>query len=378
MRKVCYVSGTRADFGLMASTLTMLNDHPKVDLSICVTGMHLSAKYGYTIDEIAGQGFKICGRIPVEMEETSLKNMGKAIGIEIIGMIDVFAVEQPDIVLLLGDRGEMLAGAIAALHLNIPIIHIHGGVRSGTVDEPVRHAISKLSHYHFVGTEESRLRLIKMGEYPENVFNTGTPSLDDIVRLTPTSKKALCEEVGFDSTRPIGVLVFHPIVQEINSLGDQMRQVMSGALDASLQLQLVCLTANADAGGDLINQVLTEYRDRADVRIITHMSRHKYLSWLAAADVMIGNSSSGIVEATSLKLMSVNIGSRQNMRERNENVIDVGLAPSAITDAIQRALVIGKRDWHNVYGDGQSDVRITELVVTLPLTEDLLAKSNSY
>jgi len=163
-RKICYVSGTGADFGLIASTLQLAAVRPGLEVSVCVTGMHLSPTFGSTVTEIEAAGLRICDRIPVDVETASGASMAFALGHELIGLTTVFARERPDVVMVLGDRGEMLAGALAAIHLNIPVVHVHGGERSGTVDEPVRHAISKLSHYHFVSTEGARERLVRMKE----------------------------------------------------------------------------------------------------------------------------------------------------------------------------------------------------------------------
>ncbi|HID92925.1 MAG TPA: UDP-N-acetylglucosamine 2-epimerase (hydrolyzing), partial [bacterium (Candidatus Stahlbacteria)] len=198
MRKIIYVTGTRADYGLMASTLKSVDMCSDIELSICVTGMHLLEKYGLTATEIERDGLKICGKINVDLGDTSGKTMAIAIADELSGMVEVFTREKPDLVMVLGDRGEMLAAAIAAIHLNIPVVHIHAGERSGSVDETVRHAISKLSHYHFTATEEARERLVKMGEWPENIFVTGAPGLDGITELATTDKASLCRESGLD------------------------------------------------------------------------------------------------------------------------------------------------------------------------------------
>lgn len=174
-RRICYLTGTRADFGLMSSTLHAIAKDPRLDLNLLVTGMHLSPRYGHTVDEIEAEGFVIAARLPVELDDISAAGMAVNLGRMLQGFVPALQAVEPDILLLLGDRGEMLAGAIAAIHLGIPVAHLHGGERSGTVDEPVRHAISKLSHLHFVATQEARDRLVCMGEQSMNVHVVGAP-----------------------------------------------------------------------------------------------------------------------------------------------------------------------------------------------------------
>lgn len=376
LRKICYVTGTRADFGLMRSTLRLLHSASNIDLSIVVTAMHLSHQYGYTFSEIQAEHFRIANTIPVAIEEANHVSMALAIGHEIIGFTETFEKEKPDIVLLLGDRGEMLAASIAAIHLNIPNVHIHGGERSGTIDEMVRHAISKLSHFHFVATKMSRERLIKMGEYPEHIFVTGAPGLDDITENIKHTKKDLYSHIGFDLNQLTALVVFHPVVQESSSLEEQTVAMMEALL--SFPLQLLCLLPNADAGGTIIQEVLKRYQNRKNVNLQIHIERPKYLSWLNAVDVMVGNSSSGIIEAASFGLPVVNIGTRQHARERSDNVLDCESDQTLIVNAVSCALALGKKLYKNIYGDGHAGERMLSLLSDLPLDIDVLRKTNAY
>jgi GDP/UDP-N,N'-diacetylbacillosamine 2-epimerase (hydrolysing) len=292
------------------------------------------------------------------------------------GMVDAFEQQRPDIVLLLGDRGEMLAGAIAALHLNIPVAHVHGGERSGTIDESVRHAISKLSHFHFAATEQSRERLVRMGEMPERVFVTGAPGLDGIVQDAAIARADLLAEPELDAARPVGIFVFHPVVQEAGEAG----AIASTILDSLLRkgIQVLALRPNSDAGSAAVCEALDQRRDHPDVRVITHMPRPTFLSWMAAADFMIGNSSAGIIEAASFGLPVINVGSRQNLRERNANVVDVEARPAVLDEVVDRVLAKGRFAPQNVYGDGKAAARIVELLKTLPLDPSVLSKVNAY
>jgi GDP/UDP-N,N'-diacetylbacillosamine 2-epimerase (hydrolysing) len=302
--------------------------------------------------------------------------MSRAIGQEIIGITAALEQEQPDMVIVLGDRGEMLAGALAAIHLNIPVIHIHGGERTGTVDEPVRHAISKLAHYHFVTTPGAKERLIKMGEQGDNVFITGAPGLDGICASAVYDRDELCKRDDLDSGREIALLVFHPVVQDSKIAHIQMKELMESVL--SCNLQIIALLPNSDSGGSNIAKELDKYSQHQDVRIRTHLGRNGYISWMAAADVLIGNSSSGIIEAATLGIPVVNVGDRQYGRERNANVVDVDLSRESIISAVATALSLGRKEWDNVYGSGNAGEKIVSLTKSLPLDDTLLKKTNAY
>lgn len=373
---MAYVSGTRADFGLMARTLRLLHASSLLELGIMATGMYLSPKYGLTVDEISAAGLPVQARIPTSVDETTGPAMALATGQTLVGLLDAFIRWQPDILLLLGDRGEMLAGAISAVYLGIPIAHLHGGERSGTVDEPVRHAISKLSHYHFAATPAARDRLVRMGERAEHVFVTGAPGLDDLASFEPEAREALCREVAFDPRRPVCLMVFHPVHQEQAQAGEQVRAVIEGILGA--RAQVLAMMPNADAGGDRIRKELDAYAGHRDVRTLTHLPRQRYLSWLARADAMVGNSSSGIIEAASVGQWVLNVGSRQQLRERNENVVDVEVDRASIARAVADLFGRPRKSWQNVYGDGRAAERIVELLERLPLDPAVLYKANAY
>jgi GDP/UDP-N,N'-diacetylbacillosamine 2-epimerase (hydrolysing) len=375
MRKVCYVSGTRADFGLMQLTLQKLQCHALVDLSICVTGMHLNQDFGNTVSEIEADGLRICSKIKVELDGESGLQMAVAIGQEMIGIARAFYEERPDIVLVLGDRGEMLAAATAAVHMNIPVVHIHGGELSGTVDESLRHAISKLSHYHFVTTEGACQRLIKMGELADHIFVVGAPGLDSIVGESLESVDTLLPRYGLMPTDNYYLAVFHPVVQQADKAGEQMLCLLR-AIEKAGQKTLLLLP-NADAGGQAIRNIIKQH-DSEKIIPFAHFPRIDYLSLVSCADVLIGNSSSGIIEAASLGTSVVNIGDRQRCRERNANVIDVDVNEENITQAIQKAQQWKGQEWHNVYLAGNASDSILDLLLGLSLNASLLEKLNTY
>lgn len=376
MRRICYVTGTRADFGLLAGTLRQAARAPGLTVSLCVTGMHLLPEYGETVCEIEASGLAISARIPVLLNGSTGGVMARAIAGELLGMVDAFERDRPDLVVVLGDRGEMLAGALAAIHLNIPIVHIHGGERSGTVDEPIRHAISKLAHYHFVATTHSRQRLISMGEWPEHIFVTGAPGLDGLAEMAQGDRSMLAAKFDLDPSRPIALLVFHPVLQEWQAAGQQAKAVLDGVIASGCQA--LCLKPNSDAGGSLIRATLEALAATSEIRLVDHLPRDQYLPWFTACDVMVGNSSSGIIEAASFGLPVVNVGSRQDGRERSGNTVDVPPKAIAVRNAVNAALAHGRRTTNNVYGDGRAGERMVGLFQELPLTPDILKKTNAY
>jgi GDP/UDP-N,N'-diacetylbacillosamine 2-epimerase (hydrolysing) len=360
----------------MAATLQQANAHPELEVSVCITGMHLSPLFGNTVEDVEASGLRIRARIPVDIEDGTGAAMARSTGQALIGVTSALVTDRPDLVIVLGDRGEMLAGAFAALHLDIAVVHIHGGERSGTVDEPVRHAISKLAHYHFVSTAGARERLLKMGEQASTVFVTGAPGLDTLTDLAYRSRQELCSEFGVDPQRPVALLVFHPVVTEAADAGAQMTEVVEGVIRAGCQC--LCFAPNSDAGAPAIRRIISEYGGARDVAVVTHLARRDYVSWMAAADAMVGNSSSGIIEAASLGLPVVNVGSRQKGRERSANVVDVDPDRDAVRNATARAIRAGRKTFQNVYGDGRATGRIVHLLATLPLGREMLQKSNAY
>lgn len=381
MRKICYVSGTRADFGLLSSTLVKASQHPDLDISVCLTGMHALdsiGELGKTAQEVINTGLRVCGIVetPVLGERSNIA-MAKAISAQISGFTDIFDKEKFDFIIVLGDRGEMLAAAIVALHLGIPTIHIHGGERSGTVDEPVRHAISKLSHYHFVAVKEAKERLIKMGENPGNIFYTGAPGLDDIYQQNFISKEELYYSVGFDIKIKTCLVIYHPVVQEQDKTGKQIYDLLE--VINSKDLQAIILMPNTDAGSHGIVKGIQDFSSQSRFKIYDHLPRAQYLNWLNACDFMIGNSSSGIIEACSLQKPVIDVGNRQKMREISPNTIRISNCPIEISSALDQVLQeTHPRCWENVYGDGQAGERIVSLLAALSLDRSILDKLNSY
>jgi GDP/UDP-N,N'-diacetylbacillosamine 2-epimerase (hydrolysing) len=373
-RKIIYLSGTRADFGLMRSTLLQIAR--LTDLSVAVTGMHLDGAYGHTVDEIRASGLRVCAELPIDVGTRTPLSMSVGVGECLVGISQLLARERPDLLLLLGDRGEMLAGAIAALHLGVVCAHVHGGERSGTLDEPVRHAISKLASYHFAATEASRERLLRMGEMAQRVFVTGAPGLDGLAELADLSAPDCRRALGLPADQDFVLAVFHPVVQQ----ADEAYAQTAAQLQALQQLGLpvLWLEPNADAGSLEVVRGLDEHALPAGSRRLRHLARPLFCAAMRHCELMLGNSSAGIIEAASFGTPVVNVGDRQHLRERNANVIDVAALQPAIYQALLAAREHGRWPCDNRYGDGHAGERISGLLARLPLGASLLEKANTY
>ncbi|AKB29020.1 UDP-N-acetylglucosamine 2-epimerase [Methanosarcina siciliae C2J] len=380
MRKILYISGTRADYGLIQSTLRNINSHPGMILEMIVTGMHLMEEFGTTINEIRKDGLKY------HTIESTYKKDEKGSMVEFIGVfLQKLSLKikeiNPDIILVLGDRGEMLAGAIAGVYLGIPVAHIHGGEVSSTVDDLTRHAITKLAHIHFPATKLSAKRIIKMGEPEETVFVVGAPGLDSILSEKLMEPEKIADLYGLDLSRPTVVVIQHPVSMEIEHAKDQIRQTLDAVVD--LKFQTVVVYPNADAGGREMIEVIKHYENNPNITVYKNIPRKEYLSLLKVANVLVGNSSSGIIEASSFRLPVVNIGTRQKGRERGENVIDANYEKNDIKSKILRCLYDEifwqkVKNFNNPYGDGKAGDRITEVLDNISINEKLLQKSLSY
>jgi GDP/UDP-N,N'-diacetylbacillosamine 2-epimerase (hydrolysing) len=375
-RRIVYLTGTRADFGLMQSTLQRIAATPGLRLQVAVAGMHLSAQHGHTVDEVAASGLEICARIPYDMATRSGASMAEGIAACLQGMTQLLARDKPDALLVLGDRGEMLAGAVAALHVGVPCVHIHGGERSGTVDEPVRHAISKLASYHFVATADARERLQRMGEEPARIHVTGAPGLDGLQQLAAMDREDCLAALKLPAGSRFVLAMFHPVVQQAGEAFMQAQALMAALQQA--QLPVVWLEPNADAGSRDVLRALDTGQLPAGSQRITHLPRPLYAAALRHCEALVGNSSSGVIEAASFGTPVLNIGDRQRMREHGPNVLDVPAEAAAIARGLAQQLGHGRYGCDNGWGDGHAGERIAELLATLPLAAGLLEKINSY
>ena len=379
-RKILYITGTRADYGLMQSVMRKIEEHPKLELEIIVTGMHLMPEFGMTINEIKKDGFKI-HEIDATYGEDNKESMANFVG-GFIQLLTKKAKEiKPDLILLLGDRGEMLAGAIVGAYLTIPVAHLHGGEITSTVDEFSRHAITKLAHIHLPATEKSAERIIKMGEDPSNVFVVGAPGLDSILNESLIEPVELSKKYNLDLTQPIFIVVQHPVTTEVRAAHEHIRETLEAIVE--LRYQTILIYPNADAGGRGMIKVIKEYEKYLFINVFKNIPHIEYISLMKIVTAMVGNSSSGIVEAPSFGLPVINIGSRQEGRERAENVIDVDYDKEQIETAIKKAL--GDENFKekvkkckSPYGNGKAGVRIADILSKIKIDKKLLQKRLTY
>ena len=334
-RLVIYVSGTRADYGLMRGTLRAIDEHPSLRLSILVTGMHLLEEFGDTLKDVESDGFEIGHKVRMLTSEDTPAAMGRSVGTAILKMVDAFEASQPDLVLLEGDRGESLAAAIAASHLNIAVAHASGGDVTGTIDESIRHAITKFAHVHFPGTSLSARRIRAMGEDSWRIHMVGTPGAN--LKTDPaTTKETVGTEIGTDLFGHVFVVLQHPVTTEADDAPRQMRETMEAV--CSFEEPTVVIYPNSDAGGRAMIEVIKEYEELPFVSAFKSLPRPVYTSLLSVSDVMVGNSSSALSNAPNFGLPAVNVGTRQMGRERGGNLIDVGHDQEEIRRAIRYAL----------------------------------------
>ena len=382
MRKITVVTGTRAEYGILYPVLKAIEAKPGLELSLVVTGAHLSHEFGYTVKEIEDDGFSIDARVDMLLSDDSLESMAKAVGLGILGMARAWGQSKPDIIVVLGDRVEPLAAAIAGAYMNIPLAHIHGGDSPrGGLDEYARHAITKLAHIHFPATKVSAERIIKMGEDEWRVHVVGSPALDVILNEPLVSSEVLAKKLGVDSSRPLILLVQHPLTTEVENAAGQMRETLRAIVEAGYPA--IAMYPNSDAGGRKMIEVIMEFEKHPFIKTFTSLPRKEYLSLMKIASVMAGNSSSGIIEAPSLSLPAVNIGTRQEGRERGKNVIDVGHDKQEIVKAIEKALTdkdfLSKvKKCQSPYGDGKTSQRIAEILSKVEITPQLLQKKITY
>lgn len=381
MKKIAVITGTRADYGIYYPILKAILAHPNLKLFLIVTGSHLSPKFGNTVDEILKDGFKIKAKVDMLLDGDTGSAMARSLGTGIIGITQVLESIKPHMLLILGDRGEMLAGAIAGVHMNIIVAHIHGGEVSGTVDEPLRHAITKLSHIHLVATDESAQRIIKLGEQKDAVFVVGAPGLDTIINQELIDPITTAKRFNLDISRSILLVLQHPVTTEVKEASWQMKQTMEALVE--LSMQTILILPNSDAGGQAMIKTIKKYAHYPFIQSFQNLPHIEYLSLMKIANVMIGNSSSGIIEAPSFHLPVVNIGTRQQGRQRAKNIIDVTYDKTEIIKAINKALFNSNfkekvRNCLNPYGDGKAGPKIAKILSQIKITQSLLQKKLAY
>ncbi len=379
-RKILYISGTRADYGLIRETLFCLRKHPKLSVEIIVTGMHLMPEFGETVKEIEADRFKI---YPVKTiyERDDRRATVKFIGKFILGLMEKIQKIKPDIIFIQGDRAEMLGAAVVGMYLGIPVAHSHGGEVTSTVDEVARHATTKLSHLHFVSTKKSAARIIKMGENSWRVFIVGAPGLDVILKEKLILPSQIAKKYKLDLSKPLLLVLQHPITTEIENSAKQIKETMEAIRESGFET--VVIYPSADPGARKMIKVIEEYKKYRFIKIYKNIPHKDYLSLMRIASVLIGNSSSGIIEAPSFKLPVINIGERQKGRERADNIIDVGYDKEQIKKGIKEAISDKNfkekvKKCQNPYGDGKTGPRIAKILSKIPINKKLLEKKITY
>ncbi|AMK77763.1 MULTISPECIES: UDP-N-acetylglucosamine 2-epimerase [Methylomonas] len=381
-RKICVVTGSRAEYGLLYWLLREIEADAELELQLIVTGMHLSSEFGLTWRQIAADGFTINRKVEMLLSSDTPVGISKAMGLALIGFADALHDLQPDILVVLGDRFEIFAAVQAAMNQRLPIAHIHGGeLTEGAVDDAIRHAITKMAHLHFTSTEIYRQRVIQLGEQPERVFNVGAPGLDNVYRLPLLDKERLEQALDFKFGKRNLLVTFHPATLENATATQQFEQLLQ-ALDTFDDVHIIFTHANADADGRAIAGMIEDYRQRHVDRVTSFVSMGslRYLSTLKLVDAVVGNSSSGILEAPAFKIATVNIGDRQRGRICADSVLHCSPHADAIREALLKvfsgafANILAAVE--NPHGRGGASLKIKDLLKQTPL--DGLLKKHFY
>ena len=379
-RKVVVTTGARSEYGILRPVLLDIKKSKKLDLSLIVSGMHLSKKHGLTINEIKKDGFKIYKKVEMIPTGDSSYHMSKSLGEGIIKFSEIFRKIKPDINLILGDRDEAFASALAASHMNIPNAHIHGGDKSKAgIDEYNRHAITKISNIHFTATKKSTLRVKKMGENPKYIFHTGSPSIDEIANQNISNKKTLEKKYKVCFSGNEIILVFHPVTTEIEKIQQNITNLLNSV--SKFKKEIIAIAPNSDAGGKIIFDTLQKYsKNYYFFQLYKSIPRKDYLGMLKYGGMLIGNSSSGIIEASYFNIPVVNIGIRQDGRESGNNVINTNNSINSITNGIKKAIRLKDKQFemNKIYGNGKASKRIIKILENISIDKRLIQKQIQY
>ncbi|MDP2939779.1 MAG: UDP-N-acetylglucosamine 2-epimerase [Candidatus Omnitrophota bacterium] len=366
--KVCIVTGSRAEYGILHPLLSKIKSDRGFQLQLIATGMHLSSEFGLTYKEIEKDGFKINEKVEMLLSSDTEMGIAESIGLGITGFADAFARLKPDLIVLLGDRFEIFAVAIAAFVMRLPIAHIHGGeLTEGAMDDAFRHSITKMSYLHFTSTEEYRRRVIQLGESPERVFNVGALSIDNIRSTKLLKREELEKKLNFTFGKRNVLVTFHPVTLENNTAALQFKELLK-ALDDFKDLKIIFTKPNADTNGRVIIKLIDKYtRDNRNRAVsIVSLGTQMYFSTIKVVDAVVGNSSSGIIEVPAFGRPIVNIGDRQKGRIKAPSIIDCEPQKNAIYKGIVKAFSVDFRQFckkvRNPYGDGNAAERITKII----------------
>lgn len=372
-RKVCVVTGTRAEFGLLRWLMQEIQSQPELALQVIATGMHLSPEFGSTWHEIEDAGFAIDARVEMLLSADSNTAVTKSMGLGVIGFADAYDRLQPDLIVLLGDRFEIFAAASAALIAGIPIAHLHGGeITEGAFDEAIRHSITKMAHLHFVAAEEYLQRVVQLGEQPERVFNVGGMGIDAIKRIKLLNREELERSLDFRLGDKNLLITFHPVTLEGGASSSVQMKELLAALDELDDTQLIFTMPNADTGGRELSAMVREFVEgRPNACVFTSLGQLRYFSCLAQVDGVVGNSSSGLAEAPSFGIGTINIGDRQKGRLQARSVIDCQPSKPEILRALEHMYSTQfqqeLKTVSNPYGNGGASKAIVKTLADYPL-----------
>ena len=380
MRNVAILTEARSSYGYLRPIVRRIEHDPDIDYSLIVTNQHLLPDFGYSVEEIESDGLIITDRIYTTLDGYMPATMCKSLGVLLLGLTDTFVRLQPDLILAIGDRGDSLMAALAGAHMNIPVAHIQAGERSGNIDGITRHAITRFAHIHFASGPDAAERLRRMGEEEFRIFMTGAPQLDELVNGDFATRQEIAERFGLDPERPLLLVLQHPVTEQFGDGVEQMEETLEALCE--LGHQAVLIFPNTDAGSDDLRLMIERYR-RPFMRVERNVPRRVYGGLMQAASALIGNSSSGLIEAPALNLPAVNVGERQRDRVRAGNVIDVPHDRRAIVEAVRRALDPefrrGLANGDSPYlSDGSVSERIVEILKTIPIDDRLLRKQIAY
>lgn len=383
MRKILVVTGTRAEYGLLYWTMKRIEQDKELELQLIVTGSHLVPEYGLTVEEVERDGFKIDEKIDMILNSANKSAIVKSMGLELIQMASSFERLKPDVLLVLGDRYEIFIAATCAMMMNIPIAHMNGGESTeGSVDEQIRHAITKMAHIHFPGAAYYKERIIKMGEEPCRVHNVGQAGVENIKKTIFLNKNELQKELNIKFNKEIFLITYHPVTLDIENIEEQIDHLLKAI--SKFDSYYIFTYPNADFGSKVIIDKIKKFvKENDNAHMFYSLGQKKYLSLLKHASVVIGNSSSGIIESPIFKIPVVNIGDRQKGRIRNKNIIDTDYSEEGIHKGIYRALYdeafnINLNNMENVYGDGDTSKQIVDILKNIKIDKELLFKKLIY
>jgi len=377
--KICLVTGTRAEYGLLRWLMDGIQQSSKLELQIVATGMHLSPEFGLTYQEIENDGFKIDKKIEMLVSSDSANGIVKSMGLGMIGFADALTELKPDLIVVLGDRYEIFSAVAAAMIFRTPVAHLHGGeATEGLIDESIRHSITKMSHLHFVAAEEYRKRVIQLGEQPDNVFLVGGLGIDNIIKLNLLGRKDFEKSIDFKLGIKNLLITFHPVTLEKNTSEKQMNEILM-ALKGLKNTHLIFTMPNADTDGRIIFKMIEDFvNNHPHAKSFTSLGQLRYLSSIKHVDGVIGNSSSGLVEVPTFKKGTINIGDRQRGRIKAESVIDCKPTTKSISDAIKKLYSSEFQEKlktvKNPYGSGGASEAIVKTLENISLKTILKKK----